>query len=90
MSRRGGPDDAPIEAASGWLALLGAILSRTTSLPRAACKGLAPTFDLARTRGRQHGNVNPAAVALCRSCPERPVCGLCPGRTDGRRLGGTR
>ncbi|HTX96494.1 MAG TPA: hypothetical protein VME67_17490 [Mycobacterium sp.] len=76
MSRRAGRHDAPIEPASGWLALIGAIVDGTVALPRAACRGLAPSFDVERARGQRHGGVSPAAVEICRTCPERALCGL--------------
>ena len=76
MSRHAGRQDAPIEPTAGWLALIGSIVDGTVALPRAACRGLAPGFDVERGRGQRRGDVSPAAVKVCRTCPERALCGL--------------
>lgn len=65
----------PIEVEQGWLALALVILEGTTPLPKAACRGLAPKFDVERGRGQRSIDVS-AAVAICRTCPDRTPCEL--------------
>ena len=52
------------------LSLVAAILDGAPALPRALCRGLAPSFDV----------VNPldaaVPIAACRNCPERTPCSM--------------
>ena len=65
----------PIEVEQGWLALACAILDGTTPLPKAACRGMAPAFDVERGRGQRRVDVS-TAVEICRRCPDRTPCEL--------------
>ncbi len=79
---------APVAPDSNWLGLLAAIVRPTIRLPGAACRGLAPRFDVECGKGRRGAPVDPAAVGICQGCAERLRCGSWAGAVPAGTVSG--